>query len=655
MKKSLISILYILLLLSSKIVLISSEEIEVNYAEALQKSLFFYEVQQAGVLPEWNEVSWRGDSMENDFIPGGWFDAGDHFKFTYTIAYTSAVLAWGYIEYGDAVKKVGLEEKYKNNLKWGLDYIVLADQGDSVVGTIGKDGFDHSWWGSPEIYLRKMKLVSGDDERPYDTTTSTSTLALCSAALAAGYLVFKDSNYLKHAKSLYELADKVRSNGGQGMAKSYYPATDFYDELFYAANWMYMATGDQKYLDECEKDFIPEFPLEQQSTTRKFTWGFCWDDHSQAAALLYAINTGNEEWIEQIHRHLEYWTTGYEGKQVGYTPDGMAWLFQWGATRHAANTAFLALIAADKLFKDNEELYSKYKKFAKTQMEYFFGNNKLGLSYVIGMGKKNPKSVHHRGASGIHDDSWGALGTDKSDGIHQNEYAHVLYGALEGGPNKDGSFNDKVGAYENTEVAIDYNAGYTAALCGMIKDYGGKILDDFPTPEKPKWPEFLISAAINGDNKKFTELKVYTRNHSAWPARVIKDLSYNYYFDITEIIEAGLTVEDITTRIGADQHSGDEGKASISEPIQYKDNIYYVKISYGDGRVVMPSGQSECRGEIQFRISIPDNVDAVWDPSNDYSFKDLTKTLEVTPYITMYDGDKLIWGIEPDGTEPEDS
>ena len=644
-----------LLLLSSKIVLISSEEIEVNYAEALQKSLFFYEAQQAGVLPEWNEVSWRGDSMENDFIPGGWFDAGDHFKFTYTIAYTSAVLAWGYVEYGDAVKKVGLEEKYKNNLKWGLDYIVLADQGDSVVGTIGKDGFDHSWWGSPEIYLRKMKLVSGDDERPYDTTTSTSTLALCSAALAAGYLVFKDSNYLKHAKSLYELADKVRSNGGQGMAKSYYPATDFYDELFYAANWMYMATGDQKYLDECEKDFIPEFPLEQQSTTRKFTWGFCWDDHSQAAALLYAINTGNEEWIEQIHRHLEYWTTGYEGKQVGYTPDGMAWLFQWGATRHAANTAFLALIAADKLFKDNEELYSKYKKFAKTQMEYFFGNNKLGLSYVIGMGKKNPKSVHHRGASGIHDDSWGALGTDKSDGIHQNEYAHVLYGALEGGPNKDGSFNDKVGAYENTEVAIDYNAGYTAALCGMIKDYGGKILDDFPIPEKPKWPEFLISAAINGDNKKFTELKVYTRNHSAWPTRVIKDLSYNYYFDITEIIEAGLTVEDITTRIGADQHSGDEGKASISEPIQYKDNIYYVKISYGDGRVVMPSGQSECRGEIQFRISIPDNVDAVWDPSNDYSFKDLTKTLEVTPYITMYDGDKLIWGIEPDGTEPEDS
>ena len=498
-----------------------------------------------------------------------------------------------------------------------------------------------------------MKLVTGDDERPYDEINASSTVALCASALAAGYLIFKDSKYLSHAKSLYDLADSVRSNGKQGMAKSYYPATDFYDELFYAANWMYMATGDKKYLDECEKDFIPEFPLEQQSSTRKFTWGFCWDDHSQAAALLYAINTGDEEWIEQVHRHLEYWTTGYDGKQVGYTPDGMAWLFQWGATRHAANTAFLAIIAADKLFKDNDELYNKYKTFAKTQMDYFFGNNKLGLSYVLGMGEKNPKSVHHRGASGIHDDSWTALGTDATDGNHQTEYAHILYGALEGGPNKDGSFTDKVSAYENTEVAIDYNAGFTAALCAMIKDYGGSVLKDFPVPEKPKWPEFLISASINGESNKFTEIKAYAMNHSAWPARVIKDLSYNYYFDVTEIIEAGLSVEDIKTRIGADQHSGDEGKATISEPIQYKDNIYYVKISYGDGRVVMPSGQSEHRGEIQFRIYLPDDVDGVWDPSNDYSYKDLDRNMAETQYITMYDGDKLIWGIEPDGTTPE--
>ena len=653
MKKSFSTYFLIFLLISTQPIQILSADSSVNYAEALQKSLFFYEVQQAGVLPEWNEVSWRADSMENDAVPGGWFDAGDHFKFALTIAYTATLLAWGYLEYGDAVKKAGLDEKYLNNLKWGIDYILAADKGDSVVATIGKDGFDHTWWGSPEVYLRKMKLATGLDERPYDTTTATSVLALCSSALASGYLIFKDENYLKHAKSLYELADKTRSNGEQGMAKSYYPATDFYDELFYAANWMYMATKDQKYLDECEKDFIPEFPLEQQSTTRKFTWGFCWDDHSQAAALLYAINTGKEEWIEQIHRHLEYWTTGYGGKQVGYTPDGMAWLFQWGATRHAANTVFLALVAADKIFKDNTELYNKYKEFAKTQMEYFFGKNDLGLSYVIGMGEKNPKTVHHRGASGIHDDHWNSLGTDLEDEF-QNEYAHVLYGALEGGPNQDGSFTDNVGSYQNTEVAIDYNAGFTAALCGMIKDYGGKPLADFPPKETPKWPEFLITASINQAAGTYTEIKVFAMNHSAWPTRVIKDLSYNYYFDISEVLDAGLTLDDISVKIGNDQHKGDEGELSISGPHLYKGTVYYVKLTFNDGRVVMPTGQSEHRSECQFRISIPDPKQGIWDPTNDYSFQGLEQNvMKETPYITMYDGDKLIWGIEPDGTKAE--
>lgn len=48
-----------------------------NYAEALQKSMFFYEVQQSGKLPDWNEVQWRADSMvdedgnETDKVPGG--------------------------------------------------------------------------------------------------------------------------------------------------------------------------------------------------------------------------------------------------------------------------------------------------------------------------------------------------------------------------------------------------------------------------------------------------------------------------------------------------------------------------------------------------------------------------------------------------------
>ena len=113
-------------------------------------------------------------------------------------------------------------------------------------------------------------------------------------------------------------------------------------------------------------------------------------------------------------------------------------------------------------------------------------------------------------------------------------------------------------------------------------------------------------------------------------------------------------MDDITVRIGNDQHKGGVGEVSISGPHLYKGTVYYVKITFSDGRVVMPTGQSEHRSECQFRISIPDPKQGIWDPTNDYSFQGLEQNvMKETPYITMYDGDKLIWGIEPDGTKPE--
>ena len=53
--------------------------------------------------------------------------------------------------------------------------------------------------------------------------TCTSTAAQSAAAMAAGYLAFKDddptlaASYLKHAESLFKLADTVRSNDDQGV------------------------------------------------------------------------------------------------------------------------------------------------------------------------------------------------------------------------------------------------------------------------------------------------------------------------------------------------------------------------------------------------------------------------------------------------------
>lgn len=632
-----------------------------NYGEALQKSMFFYQVQQSGVLPDWNEVSWRADSMTNDYVPGGWYDAGDHLKFTLTNAYSATMLGWGLLQYPDGVKDCGELTEYRNNLQFVLDYLVKCDLGDKIVYMIGDGSFDHVWWGAAEMYMAKYELMKGETERPYFTCNDSCIEAQMAAALCTGYLCFKDSDpdkaqeYLDHATACFERADKNRSIGDDPAERSYYKITTFYDDLFFAANWMYMATGEQKYLDLCKTDYIPNLGKESQSDEYKFTWGHCWDDTQQGGTLLYAINTGDATWKEQFRKHLEYWTTGYGGKQITHTPDGLAWLFEWGSLRHATTTAFLAYVAVDELFADDAALSTKYTKFADDTMNYCFGDNSKNFSYVVGMGDEYPQAWHHRTSSGAWNDKWSNIG--QTEGEDAKPHAHILYGALVGGPDQKDGYSDKIGDYQYTEVAIDYNAGYTAALCAMVQKYGGTTDPDFPPTETPKWDEFLVKASINQSAGSYTELKVFAMNHSAWPARTVKNLSYNYYFDISELVDAGYSINDVSVRVGYDQHASDKGAISISDPIQYSGNIYYVKLSFADGSVVMPTGQSEHRSECQFRISIPDNIQGVWDPTNDYSYQGLTQggedAMVETPYITMYDGDTLIWGVEPDGTKPD--
>lgn len=663
----------------------STAAMDVNYAEALQKSLFFYEVQQSGILPEWNSVPWRADSMineegvETDIIPGGWFDAGDHFKFTLTNAYSASVLAWGYIQYKDAVDKAGLGEVYRNNVQWGLDYVMQADRGDKIIGTIGDftgGSTDHNIWCSAEVYLRKHHLNNGDWERPYDEIADSTTIALCAAALAQGYIIFKDDQpdkaaaYLAQAKKYFETADKIRDNENGAMGTMYNPSS-WVDDCMYAANWLYMATGDESYLKKCESDYIPNFPTESQSTDWKYTWGFCWDDTTQAAALLYAINTGKQEWIDHISHHLDYWDEGYGGKRVAYTDDGLAYLMNWGPLRHATSTAWIAKLASDTIFKDDAALSKKYDEWAKSQMEYCFGDNSTGLCYVLGMGEKNPTAIHHRTASGIHDDHWNELGKE-SGGAEgwQTEYAHTLYGALIGGPDSKGNYDQSqigVSNYEYTEVAIDYNAGYTAALCAMIDDYGGTKLADFPPRETPTWDEWKVGAVLNGKGDSYTEIKAWAMNHTAWPARVQKDISYRYFFDVSELIEAGYSIDILKVEGKSQQYKeGEQGYAEVSGPYKYEGdpsgNTYYAEIKFLDGRAIQPTGQSEHRDEVQFRVSIPDAIDGkstkgAWDPTNDFSYEGVTATdslkdpASYNKHIPMYINGVLVWGEEPDGTK----
>jgi endoglucanase len=597
-----------------------------NYGEALQKSIYFYECQQSGPLPDWNRAQqWRGDSCLNDQVAGGWFDAGDHVKFGLPMAYSASMLGWGMYQYGDAFKAAGQDTHLNNNLKFVLDYFVKCDLGSTFIYQIGDGGADHAWWGPAEMLEKKMR-------RPYYTCTASNVTGGTAAALAIGYLLYKDNAYLTHAKNLFKMADAAQSENGYTAAAGYYTSySGFWDELIWAAAWLYLATGEEPYLTKAEA-YVDNLKKEGQTDYIAYKWAHAWDDVHAGALLLLTQITGKQKYHDFMRMHLDYWAVGFKGEKIKYTPGGLAWLDTWGSLRYACNTAFLAFVYADLI--TDTTLKARYQKFAESQVNYALGANPRSSSYVVGFGANAPQHPHHRTAQGSYCDMMSVPANHR----------HVLYGALVGGPNSADGYTDEVSNYTTNEVATDYNAAFTGCLAKMYSLYGGTPLRNFP-PRETVEDEFFIEAGVNSSGNTYSEAKILVNNRSGWPARTIKNLNFNYYVDLSEAFAAGYTVSDLTVSTNYT-----EFPVTLSALKQYSGDIYYVKVSFVDGTNIWPGGQSQYAGEVQLRVAAPSGTN-FWNSANDYSARGLgtTSSLTKTKYITLYDGNTLIWGTEPNG------
>ena len=616
----------------------------INYAEALQKSIYFYECQQAGPLPDWNRVEWRADSTMDDFIKGGWYDAGDHVKFNLPMSYSAAMLAWGLYQYPDGIERCGEMENYVNNLSFALDYLAACDLGDKVVFQVGNGQKDHTWWGPVELYDYGMNENGGYEGRPYYAGTKCSAaFGGMAAALAAGSCALKGHSnktdyYLEHAENIFKIADEAKSDDEyqDSDASGFYRSSHFYDELFWAANWLYKATGDKAYLDKASS-YIPHLDKELGSDELKYSWSMCWDDTMQGGMLLYAQNTGDSTYIARLKKNLDFLNSG-ANKLDGW----LVYIDTWGCLRYAAASGFIAAVACDTLDLGNE---SAYEDFYKTQADYCLGDNPLDQSFVVGYGNNAPKNAHHRTAHA----SW------NNELSNPTNNRHILYGALVGGPDGSGNYVDDRQNFVNNEVACDYNAGFTGLMAKMTDKYGGTTIPNFPEPEE-RDDEFYVEAQIKQSSSSGVSLSLKFTNHTAWPARVVDNMSYRYYFDVSEVLDAGYNASDIVARVDRDQAAmyGEEYKAEISPITQYKDNIYYIEIKYPNGEAVLPISEGRQQCETMLALVFP-NYQSGWNAENDYSNQDILNSEDPvkTDKITVYNDGKLIYGVEPDGTKPD--
>lgn len=631
------------------------------YGEALQKSIYFYEAQQAGKLPSWNRVPWRGDSVLNDGedvgidLSGGWFDAGDHVKFGFPMSSTATMLAWGAIDYEQAFISAGQMDEFKNNLKFVNDYFIAAHPTpNEFYGQVGLGGPDHSFWVPAEVidqHTRSSRVSAKIDLNCKGPDLASET----AAAMAASSMVFKNSDsaysatLLQHAKQLYSLALATTGMDGKdnGYSKCITDSASFYnsafglywDEMAWGALWLYRATGKNQYLTNFNT-FYSKMGFEDQSTTPVFTWGQGWNDKAYGVYVMAARLLGDQKYHTDARRWLDHWISPSGGLK---TNGGLVVVDRfngWGTARYAANMAYLALYYADG-FPEGSAEYNKYHNFGKRQIDYILGDNPRSSSYVVGFGASPPVNVHHRGSHG----SWA-----RSEQVPAQQ-RHILYGAVVGGPASADDFDyvDNRSDFKRNEVATDYNSGFNSAVAALYGKYGGDPIPDaqFPPAEGP-FEEYLVGAKRNGSANNYIEIKTVLQNKSTAPAKARDDLYFRYFVDLSELQGTGLSASDVTVTAPFNQGSG---VSQLKPWGDSSDNLYYAEVRF-DGVVIYPGGQSEFRREVQFRLALPTSSGVAWDSSNDPSWDNAYNTTSENfgvkaPKIPVYGAEGLLFGVEP--------
>ncbi|XP_047975849.1 endoglucanase 10-like [Salvia hispanica] len=460
--------------------------IDKKYADALKVATQFLDIQKSGKLED-NRITWRGDSALDDGseakldLSKGMYDAGDHMKFGFPMAFTATVLSWSILEYGDQMKAVDQLEPVQGSLKWITDFLINAHPTDNVLYIqVGSPKMDHSCWERPEDMNEARPLTQVNTSAP-----GTDVAAETAAALASASLVFRssDSAYsatlLKHAKQLFTFADKYRGSYSASIpeVQTFYNSTGFGDELLWAASWLFHATRDRSYME-----YLTGKNGEDFADWGGPTW-FSWDNKLAGVQVLLSRvsffgskDVSNSNVLNKYRESAEAVMCGLLPKSptatTSRTHSGLVWISQWNALQHPVASAFLAVIYSDYMLSSRTAKLScngrdfrpsDLRKFAISQADFVLGNNPLKMSFLVGYGDKYPQYVHHRGASIPTDATTGC-----KDGFKwlesEQPNPNVAMGALVGGPFLNESFVDSRNNSMQTEPST-YNS---AVIIGLL-------------------------------------------------------------------------------------------------------------------------------------------------------------------------------------------
>jgi endoglucanase len=379
--------------------------------------------------------------------PGGWYDAGDYGKYIGNASLSVGQMLHLLEINANAIPDNTLNIPESGNgkgdlwdeLKYELDWIMtMQDKDGGVYHKLTAKNF--SGFIMPEDYdLDRFIIGKG-------TAATLNFAAVLGQASRLSHTIDPDwsAKALKAAKNAWKWAiknDNVSFKNPADVVTGEYGDDEFSDDFYWAAVELYLATGDNKYLEHLNNN--------QQEYIHQLTnsWKFFVRNNGFHSLLLNKDNLDITMYklLETSHLNLADEILA----AIKANPYYIALeRYEWGSNSDILNQAMILCIAH---YLSGDE---KYLVGAEQINDYIFGKNATGYCFLTGFGSQKVMFPHHRpsGADGIEDPLPGFIiggpNNDKQDNNAVN-YASVF-------PAK--AYMDVEASYASNEVCINWNA-----------------------------------------------------------------------------------------------------------------------------------------------------------------------------------------------------
>jgi len=406
----------------------------------------------------------------------GWYDAGDYNKYIVNSGISTFTLLAAYEHYKDYYDALELNIPEQggdlpdilDEVLWNLDWMLtMQDPGDG--GVYHKLAGDSTWRGF---------FMPVDDDyggTRYVVMKTTSAALNFAAVTATASRIFADFESVKPGFSALLLqASQSAFTWAKNNPTVYFAAQNVFgvgggnygdgrvtDEFSWAAAELYITTLDPVYITDIDTSTIYGFPQWQNTSNLA---GISLSHHAENVAGGIDIATVESKMIAAANLFKN---------SVNNSAERMAPVSgQWGSNGDMSNQ-ILMMIRAYEITKDASYLQASY-----TALDYLFGRNGTGYSYVTGYGDKTPLYPQHRPS-------------------HMDIVTLPIPGMLVGGPNsrqqdksncpeypnnyRASSYLDLVCSYASNEVAINWNAPF-AYIINALQYYQSEVYPDKSDP-----------------------------------------------------------------------------------------------------------------------------------------------------------------------------